>query len=613
MQLSSRPPKVVEDLNTLIAESITIQEALHTDWTSWREYVDGEQDSELRLEKWQEQDYFPANICKSYVQTVLPILLSAQPTPFVVAEDRRQDEYAVEITKILHALRDRLRFNWTLHHIYDDALSIGTGVGKVWWDINAAQGQGDAAFSWLDPFTVYPDPAARFIEDCEYVAICNKYTEPRIRRLFPKARFRKSELGAAGTRPSAAYGEGIQGRPGVVALGGPEKAGESKYSLWEVYHKFGEKLTIYSGTKVFYDGDNPTPGNNFPVFLFPISPVGDSLWGTPAIKDIMGIQDAINLTNMRIAENARLMGNAIWLTNDPSFKATNEPGGIARYKGDVPPARISPPPLPDYIFAWLQMLYNLADTVSGVYDVTRGQRPKGVQSGVAIQQLQSSAISRISLPVEDFGQILEGVWQAILEVISRNYTGERTIGYSRDNVAEAITVSPELFGGRSLSTGFKRVPYKYRCIVQPSGDLPISQVARVEQAMRLVGVIPASMLVDQLKWPDSEKLVEKLEQQEAQAQQMQAAQMELQTVSALAQIKMIEAQVAQMEAQTQAEQGQQIPPVDEVFNPEEQQVLATIAGKVQAGEPLSQEEQMYLDALPPEDREVADAHIGGAQ
>jgi len=609
MRLSSRPPKVVEDLNQLIAESITVQRSLHPDWELWRDYVNGEQQDELALEKWQEQDYFPANICKSYVQTVLPILLSAQPTPFVVAEDRQQDGYAVEITKILHALRDRLRFNWTLHHIYTDALTIGTGVGKVWWDANAARGQGEVAFSWLDPFSVYPDPAARFIEDCEFVAICNKYTEPRIRRLFPDARFKKSDLGSAETRPGAAYGEGIQGRPGVVALGGPEsQAEQNKYALWEVYHDFGEKLTIYSGRKVFYDGPNPTPGNNYPIFLFPINPVGDSLWGTPAIKDLIGIQNAINLTNMRIAENARLMGNGIWLTSDPSFSTTNEPGGIARYKGDIPPTRVAPPPLPNYFFAWLQMLYNLADTVSGVYDVTRGQRPRGVQSGVAIQQLQQSAISRISLPVQDFGQILEGVWQAILEVIALNYTGERTIGYSRDNVAETIKVSPELFGGIDIRQ-MKRVPYKYRCIVQPSGDLPISQAARVEQAMRLVGVIPPSMLVEQLHWPDSEKLVEELKQQEELQRRMQMAQMELQLVAAQAQVEQIRAQTAQMEA----EAGQQLPPLEEVFPPDEQQVLSAIAGKVQAGEPLSEEEQAYLDALPEEDREVALAHIGGAR
>ena len=612
-------PSVIEDLDVLLADAIREKEVLHSLWTSWWKYVDGKQDDNIDFEDWQLQDFCVVNLCKSYVQTVLPILLSSYPAPFVVADDMCQDELAVAVTEVLHALRDRLRIDWTLHQVYTDALSIGTGVAKVWWDKNGGpvvdgDRQGEVALAWVDPFSVYPDRTARTREDCEYIAVCNKYSLARIRRLFPDKDINADDLGSSAGLPidDIRAPEGVSNITEKGMMDAQGKRVEATYDIWEVYHEFGDRLTIYSGKTLIWDGDNPTPNARFPLFFFPLNPQGHKFWGEPTIKDMVGLQKLINLTNMRISTHARLMGNAQWLTNDANFAATNEPGGIATYHGDLTAQRVPATPLPDYYFSWLQMLFSLTDIVSGVHDVTRGQRPPGVQSGIAIQELQQAGISRLSLPVTDFAQVLEDMWQAILDIISANYLDQRTVAYARGQDTKKVTVGPEYFGQRNEGKPEEVIPYKYRVIVQASGDLPISQAARLEQAMRFMGVLPPSALVEQLKWPMSDKLIADLKEKEALQEQMQMAQMQMQMVTAEAQIEMIQAQAAQ--AQAQATEGQNVPPLEEVFNPDEVQVLTQIAGKMGEGIELSEEEDAFLKSLPAEDLAVAEAHLqGGGQ
>ena len=197
-------------------------------------------------------------------------------------------------------------------------------------------------------------------------------------------------------------------------------------------------------------------------------------------------------------------------------RPTDRPGQIFYTNGPheridrIPAGNISASTLP-----MAESMIKLADSVSGVHDITQGRNPSGVTASRAIQQLQEASQQVIRSKEREVGtDAIINIYKMTLEMLSKNYG--KAINIRRqsedDSGYEFKTVMPY---DLDSDMDFKYVP---------GSSMPESRASRFDQAIDLLQL----GLLDQEKfWRWTQKDISKeildeiLEQKQAQMMQMQ--------------------------------------------------------------------------------------------
>lgn len=485
----STPGKdLVSEMEGLRTEAVPAKSSMEALWDRCWDLYNGDQwkTAEFPID-WTRDERVTVNLLKSTINTVSPIEGDALPTWYVKAYDPRDDEKADLLTRFMQGIwyDERLDRVYTL--VRKDAHVTGTGAMKVFLNTTARRGatptappsaRGRIDVCHLDPYSLYPDPNAQNLEDARYLLIRSVLPASLVKRLYPKADLDRMET------------ENTSERRGQYYESTTDSGEEKRFQVWETYHDFGEKLTVWSGSEVLWSGDSPVPGGRFPVVLFLDDERGQDMWGSGMIANGGDeIQTAVNRCLWRVMCHARVCVNPRLIkTGVGTVVMRNAPGDLVEVNS--PTARLEPlrtPDLPPYIFQALQLLLYLWDTMTGVHDVTSGQRPKGIQSGAAIMRLQEAAQTRIRQTIREWSLSLGDVGQIVLDMMQAYYTGVQTVfrmtsdGPQRVSfVAEEVLRDP--VGG----------PIPYRVVVQPQNDLPMSQVDWAQLVMQLAAI----------PWPD---------------------------------------------------------------------------------------------------------------
>lgn len=584
-----------------VRQAKSIAQQRDQDWKDLYDYYEGEGQKKAfdfsGQEDWVKEELRIANLVYSIVRTNLPILLDAAPIWFVVDEEANPQE---EITDYMQAYFHRRRVRSELRMVLRDALVMGTGCVKIWYDKRLGA-HGDAAVTWQDPFCVFTDPAADRLEDAEFVAILNEYSEGQAKEIF------------RGTKesPYKRINYDTATKSEVTADSRPRREARSAdmkplIEVWEVYHDFGRKLTIYTGDQQLYSGDNPL-GERWPIVFFEPDPNPRAMYGDADIVQLEDIQNDINLLRLRFNINARLVANpqiAIW--GGANVEASNEPGHVYKFNEtpqDAGIERLAGPSLPSDLWNMMEMNREALDIVSGVQNVTRGRREPGVQAGVAIQALQQAGLTRPREISRDIAAAFELVGQILLEVMQANYEEPRLLSYMTQEGVKVGHVEPDHLsvpgaeGGERHgflsrlwrgSGGEVRSPRPLRVVVQTGGDMPLGQAQRADQAVRLSSVqltansaIDRRALLEELNFPNRQQVADRME----------------------------EAEAAMMQAQAGAPQGgmapegpvmepeQAIEILQQILEPEDLVKLSEIRETIALQGQVSDEQKMFLEAL----------------
>lgn len=548
-------------LETLVTDARSSVDPRHTDWTKYWDFYNGDHKKHLghTLKRWEEDDWTNINRCFSLIETQLPILLDAAPAWYVMTPSSEFEGGAKELENALQAIWHHRRVSRELHMALKDELVLGIGLLKGYWDARLGEelpteteGEkiqvnltGDVNVSWLDPYSFYPDPGARRLEECEYIALANDMSAAAMRRLYPDFNSGEAdELQAPqeGNRPGFFQ---RFGKWWLQTFGGLAGSKENKlYRLWEVYHEAGDRLSVYSGKQVLFDGANPTPrgpyaNHRYPVFSFVDHETGHSMWGMSEFEQLMMLQRAINITNMRMIWHKRFMGNPRIIT-DHKVVTTGEPGEQIEVKPNARFEAIAPPALPADALAHFHDLQDSFDDISGIHDVTRGERPPSLQSGIALQHLQEAGQTRLRLLTRMGALTLEDVGQCVANLMSVNYREPRWLSYVGPTGPVNAHLEPEHLRqvvGEDRAGNPLELMVPYRVSVQASGDLPLNAIARAELTMQVIPIIArmddvhANFLLEAVNLPGRRELMnarlaarQQAQQMQAQAAQQQAAQ-----------------------------------------------------------------------------------------
>jgi hypothetical protein len=509
-------------------------------------------------------DWVTVNLVWAHIETMVPLLANAAPLPYVVSPQVANEDAARTVEEALQAAWHTRGVIGKYKKAVRDQLTLGTGLAKVWWNptLGPADGNGgrlgDVDVAWQDPYAFYPDPAARDLEEAEYVCLCHDLSADRALRLWP-------ELDVSQAEPMTAEGlerrQTIFGRALNFLKGNSEKyPGQKMLRVWEVYYEGGARLAIYSGRSVVYEGKNPTPTGRYPVVAFPFCEQGDAFWGVSPVAMVEDLQNYINIHLMRTKQHEKLCLDPPASYDGNRIDIHREPGGVTQVGPATTLTFHSPPPLSEGHFQIFPLLQSLFDTTTGIHDILRGLRVGSIQSGVGLESLKESSMARPAELAASNSRKLEEIARLMLVYMQGNYQEPRTFAYMRGQETKRVTVAPEqlrytlpgvdtgnaasmpgmpggpflpgppgvpdmsglaeLFGGGQSEQG--TAPFDFQVTIQGEGELPLNAMAQMEKTVKAgQQVFPDGPAIDRqaylegIKFPHTKAILDRM----AQAQQ----------------------------------------------------------------------------------------------
>lgn len=185
------------------------------------------------------------------------------------------------------------------------------------------------------------------------------------------------------------------------------------------------RMVITAGDEVMFDGE-------LPYGIVPYVGVYDERrlfdpWGRPVVKDLIPPQKVLNLAWGLIVEEMNRHGIGQWASFDvPGVpdQLTDEHGAIlkiplrasvtARRIGDVI-QRMPSPTIPRDRWEILNVARQAMFDIGAFHEVSRGQIPPGIESGIAVQLLQESEVMQLDAAVRSLkNSLLQWAYQRLI-------------------------------------------------------------------------------------------------------------------------------------------------------------------------------------------------------
>lgn len=228
-----------------------------------------------------------------------------------------------------------------------------------------------------------------------------------------------------------------QGASAATAGSSPNqllKDGVLVHEYWqlpdETFFPEGRTITIVGGLQA-YDGP-------FPDGVFPYDPIYDepaelTAYGRPSVNDMRSPQDVVNTQWTSIAQEMKQSGLGQWISWDvPGLddQITSEGGAILKVPmrtglgnrsiSDVV-HRIPPAQIGGDRWRMIDMAERALYDIGAYHEVTRGQIPPGLDSGVAITQLLEQEAGQLRRPMDALKRSLIGWAEKQTEIARRHY------------------------------------------------------------------------------------------------------------------------------------------------------------------------------------------------
>lgn len=468
----------------------------------------------------------------SVARTELAKLTKSQPIMEVVANSNESTDIAA--TKVAKSALDYAEWKFKLRKLRKDALwwMICCGVGGVYtgWDyLNEDSGKlkflidpitneptfnpqreqeieemvkqgtldempwdefpmGEMEYSVLSPFQMLPDPTQLSFQKIREIITTDVVNIDVLRDMYGRAAMNiNPEETHLGTMERL-----MMERVGVVNPAYDSFDHDAAYThTWWLepgYYKNSflkdgvfirwaqSKILDFSPTFPFDDG-------RLPFVFFEHIPAATSIWPDTTVSQIRGLNLEIDKTTSQLIEGKDFMANPMWLLatqHKIKGQIKNVAGGMIRYvhvPNVPPPQPIQGLTLPPQIESLLAGLREQILDVSGQSEVSRGNVPTGVRSGVAVAYLQEEDDTKLGPTVDNFENAVALMGSQTLSRFSQFYTENRIIRfYRRDGKFDAIK-----FKGADLKDNTD-------VVCQVGSAMPKSKAARQQYTLELVSL-----------------------------------------------------------------------------------------------------------------------------
>jgi hypothetical protein len=247
-----------------------------------------------------------------------------------------------------------------------------------------------------------------------------------------------------------------------------------------------------------------------------VEPIHGRWYGHTPVSDAVGVQAIYNASWSSIIEHMKLCGNArLWCpigSVDDIEELTDTPGEAIEYNpinGQSPEYK-SPPTMPDWWIRQPAMLEAAMDDILGVHDISRGEAPSGIESGVALSILSENDDTPVGALAKTLGECWGRVATMVLKLYEKNVQESRqAMIYMPGNIPEVVNWS----GGDLIGQTTATVPL--------DAVMPRSRAAQAAYALQLYdrGIIQSGVdLAKVADLPDQESLIAGIDPDTSRAQ-----------------------------------------------------------------------------------------------
>lgn len=511
-----------------------------------------------------------SNFIFSTIETIKPIMLSNNPEIVALPSTPDDLQKAEMVRDVLKYEWDRTNMFSLLQKMLTTGLIYGTAIIGLFWNGNKNNiGQVEPVV--ISPFNFFPDPMAENINDGQFVIYA---TYKSIKDVIEFAPEKEEEIRKNATRPDdkfLTFGKEVDNVSGdqnilyieayvkdyTVDIEEYEEDGEKKQKSKMKYPN-GRRIII-AGDVLIRDEENPyNDFGSFPFVTWKCYDIPGRQWGMGEVEQILSPTIYASTVMNHILETTRLMSNPVWILDKNAGvtknSLTNRDGLVIRKNPGTEVRREAPPSLPAYVVNLPDMLLDHVEHISGVYDVTRGEKPGGVTAAAAIQALNEQSQGRIKLKVQSMEKTLSELGSMWLRRIQQFWVSERLIRILPDALEEP----------RFEGVNGEYVDGDWDIIIAAGSTMQSNKTAMAQQLIQLaqtpaedgLPMIDRQTLLENSDIPGVSRIIERFKAIRANREQAEVQQMEAQQLQAEQQMQMQQAmkqQEAEMKHQQQME------------------------------------------------------------
>ena len=214
----------------------------------------------------------------------------------------------------------------------------------------------------------------------------------------------------------------------------------------------GKVLTVV-GDQIVQEADWPFPfTDRLNIAVAKAIHVPGRWCGQAVCWDAIGPQTLYNQAWSAQVEHAKRVGNvrmksAYGEIDDPE-ELTDLPGEFLEYNPGIGsgPEWMSPPQIPDWLLRMPNEIALQIDHILGVHDVSRGQAPKNIESGIGLAILDENDAT----PIGAFARELAGCWSDVGRLVLRIYEDRVTESRSARVTEPGLPPMVEKWTGKDL-------------------------------------------------------------------------------------------------------------------------------------------------------------------
>ena len=264
-------------------------------------------------------------------------------------------------------------------------------------------------------------------------------------------------------------------------------------------YPYGRLIHVAGGVVL---DDVPSPYRVWPYVRFVDIRRPGQFWGKGEVELLWDLQLELNKRRCQMTDFATQMGNAVWVVDKgalvDSKMLNNKPGLVVEKNAGFNVTRLPPPPMP----AWMPQLAETTvrdmHKISGVSDVSSGTPPKGVRSGAGFQMAQDIGNARIRSKGRNMGMSYKHMGRIMVSLLQDMYTAPR---YTRIIGSDMERYIEPFFGPNARGD--------WDVMVEAGSESANTQAAQQQNYMQLygMGAIDLRTLLEKLGIPEVDKVI----------------------------------------------------------------------------------------------------------
>ncbi len=479
---------------------------------------------------------------------------------------------------------ERIKGRKVVRQNIETAKLLGTAIAHVYWNENkegrlGTTVQGDEGYQFegeicireIDPSSVYPDPNAFSLEECEFIHVVERKPiswlkkNPKFKQYMgtiEKLLENNDNPLERGEMYVRDYTTETKGLIDFHSHYTKEPNGEGGFNYY---------VTYVAGDKQLGQKQQLRP-NRYPFAILYDFPQRHDFWGMSTCQFILDNQRIINKVESIIAMIGTLMQNPQRIISrqsgiDPNEMSTygNLPG-MTWQSNDNPSQSVhyvQPPNIPQVLFNLLENAKANIREITGLTEAYLGQTVGSLQTSSGVQSLIERATMRDRDQMYDIELYIEELSKLIIDFMTEYYEEERMIRVMGER-PEEYTFKP------FLGAAYKDLDYDI--FIDVSSKAPVTRMREAQEAKDLLNmqgqygfspeIVKPQEVVEMMDFSNKNKLIERMNIAEMNNKVEQAMQVAQMMTEALNQgvdpqevMQMGEAMYTQMDAEQKQAKG----------------------------------------------------------